>query len=463
MNSINFLGSYSGIDKSMVDKLMEVERLPLVQLSNKKTSMTDKQNAWRDINVRLKSLFDKINVLQSSDIFSAKTATSSNEKVVTIDASKNAAEGTYKIHVERLATNTSIISEKIPRADGDFTKALDIEGSFTIKNHDEDEILITIEDSDTLKSISEKINHAGKDIGINSTVIDGRLVLSDSKTGDRDLILTDVGDETLAKLGLDETARTLNQGVDGKFTINGVTIERSSNNITDAVDGLTINLKKEHGAGEYETVKVTLDTDKLSKALQDFVDQYNSTMSFIDSKLKAGDPKVPGSAGTLAGDITLMRLQSTLRNYVTSSISNTSTDIKDISSLGITTVDKFGQLKFESSKLTEAFKKDPQNVKNFFISKDSQGKEIGFAKRLKSYVDSFISTENGIIKGKTDSFERILKDLNKQIENFNVRMEKKEAYYIKMFTALDVALMKAESQSTWLQGQIDAMGFTNRK
>ena len=48
VSSINFLGSYSGIDQSMIDQLMQIERLPLNQLNNKKTGITSEKNAWKD-------------------------------------------------------------------------------------------------------------------------------------------------------------------------------------------------------------------------------------------------------------------------------------------------------------------------------------------------------------------------------------------------------------------------------
>ena len=52
--------------------------------------------------------------------------------------------------------------------------------------------------------------------------------------------------------------------------------------------------------------------------------------------------------------------------------------------------------------------------------------------------------------------------LDKQIKSFNARMVKKEAYYVKMFSALDIAMMKAEDQMSWLQGQVDAMNTSRR-
>ena len=77
--------------------------------------------------------------------------------------------------------------------------------------------------------------------------------------------------------------------------------------------------------------------------------------------------------------------------------------------------------------------------------------------RMQDLLQNYITSDKGIIKGKTESFEKTLKDLNKQIDNFNDRMIRKEEYYTKKFAALDVAMMQAESQMAWLESQISAM------
>lgn len=458
-SSINFLGSYSGIDQTTIDQLMEAEKLPLIQMANKKTDITEKKNAWKDINTRMNSLFEKIKTLKNSDTFSGKTATSTNGNNVNMSVSKNTAEGIYKIHVEQLATSTRIISGNITGAEN-TTSPLGITGNFSISNEGGASVDIEISSEDTLRNIMDKINAGRKETGINATIIDNRIVLSDEKLGIRNIDLTDDTNGTLDKLGLDST-KTIDQGKNALFNINGIDVERSSNSVSDVVLYTTINLKNEHSAGEYDTVNVNLDTSKVTSAVQDFVNQYNSTMTFIDGLLSSGDPENNESAGALAGDSALMRLQSNLRTYITGSINNTNTDIKDISQLGVTTIDKFGQLQFDSTDLTDAIKVDAQNVLNFFTSKDTNGKDVGFSPKLMNFVDSFISSSGGIIKGKTESYESSLKDLSKRIENFNSRMERKEEYYVKMFTALDVALAEAETQTSWLESQIAAMNGTS--
>ncbi|MFH5834865.1 flagellar filament capping protein FliD [Proteiniclasticum sp. C24MP] len=465
--SINFLGSYSGIDQSTIDQLIAVEKRPLILLSEKKTNMETQKNAWNDVRTRLTNLFDKIKALQNSETFSSKMATGGESATLTV--SKNTPEGTYDVSVTQLATRGSVVGGMISAAAGDSTKELGLTGKFSI-NPDAHESgnVIEVTATDTVRTISEKINAISNESGVRSAIIDNRLVLSNVETGDTAISISDVEGTTLSGLGLSTMELPENGGAEviaGKnalFSVNGVSVERTSNNVSDVIEYTTINLTKEHEAGQSDSIVVSKDISKVEEAVKGFVDQYNSTMDFISEKLKAGTPGEEASRGTLAGDSSLIRLQSTLRSMVTSSIANENTGIGDISQLGVSTVDKFGQLSFDASKLTEALNNDPLMVENFFSSENAEGNEIGFVSRINGYIDSF-SSSTGIIKGKTDSFDRSLKDINKQVESFNLRMERKEAYYVNMFAKLDTALMQAESQMGWLTSQIASMAPTNSK
>ena len=62
---------------------------------------------------------------------------------------------------------------------------------------------------------------------------------------------------------------------------------------------------------------MTNDTDKELSAVKDFVSQYNSVMSFLSEKMDVGDPsKSDNTTGALAGDSTLISLQSKLQSTV---------------------------------------------------------------------------------------------------------------------------------------------------
>ena len=457
--SINFMGSYSGIDQTMIDQLMAIEKRPLVQMSERKTTMETQKNAWNDVRTRLNNLFEKIKVLQNSDTFSSMKATGGES--ATITTSKNSPEGVYEISVQQLATKTSVIGGKIVEASSDSTKALGLTGTFKLNTKGKDAKEIEIVETDTVRTIAEKINAVSKESGVRASIIDNRLVLNNLETGAKAIQIAEEADSTiLNQLGLKDTSEVI-EGKNAMFKVNGVSVEKESNSVKDVVEYTTINLTKAHAAGSSDTITISKDTSKVEEAVKGFVDQYNSTMTFISDQLKAGSPDDGGEKrGTLASDGSLMRLQSSLRTMVTSSLSNENTAIKDLSKLGVSTVDRFGQLTFDASKLKEKLEENPVEVQNFFLSKNSEGKDIGFVPKINSYIDSF-SSSTGIIKGKTDSFERSIKEVNKQVDAFTLRMERKEQYYISMFSKLDTAMMEAESQMGWLTSQISALSASS--
>ena len=443
----------------MIDQLMAVEKRPLVQMSERKTTMETQKNAWNDVRTRLNNLFEKIKVLQNSDTFSSMKATGGES--ATITTSKNSPEGVYEISVQQLATKTSVIGGKIVEASSDSTKALGLTGTFKLNTKGKDAKEIEIVETDTVRTIAEKINAVSKESGVRASIIDNRLVLNNLETGAKEIQIAEEADSTiLNQLGLKDTSEVI-EGKNAKFKVNGVSVEKESNSVKDVVEYTTINLTKAHAAGSSDTITISKDTSKVEEAVKGFVDQYNSTMTFISDQLKAGSPDDGGDKrGTLASDGSLMRLQSSLRTMVTSSLSNENTAIKDLSQLGVSTVDRFGQLTFDASKLKEKLEEDPVQVQNFFMSKNSEGKDIGFVPKINSYIDSF-SSSTGIIKGKTDSFERSIKEVNKQVDAFALRMERKEQYYISMFSKLDTAMMEAESQMGWLTSQISALSASS--
>lgn len=472
MSGMSILGSFSGIDQSMIDELMEAERAPLVQLNQKKENATRKQDAWKDVNTRLNSLYDKINALGKASTFQSKVASSTNDGVVSMSVGNSAPEGVYNIKVEQLATNSRVIGggiKDLPVNEDtdiiDMGQAWGKEGSFTIRNINGEEATIEVKEDHSLRDIVKNINEAligeDDDLGVKATIVDGRMVLTSEDTGEGNIQLYSGEGNLLSELGLSSSERENQSGQNAKFTINGIDVESDSNQVKNVLEGTTINLHRVHNKndeGDYDTLTIGIDTEKATEAVEDFVKQYNSTMKFIEEQLDAGDPEESGSKGPLAGDSALMRLHSNLSRMVTDRVKGE--DIEDISELGVTTVDRFGELQFDSTKLLNALAENPNKVVDFFSGKEEDG---GYSSRLNEEVNYYIAKRSlgegkkGIIKSTMDSYDNVIKDLNRQIDNFNDRMERKEEYYIRMFTALDIAMMEAESQMAWLQGQVDAM------
>ena len=482
-NSINFLGSYSGITSETIDSLIAAQSGKLTQYNNQKETLTKEKTAWSDIQTRLTNLNTKMDTLMDPKSFFSKKITSSDETKLAVTAGTNAVPGKYEITVERLATASRLTSGQILTADQTTATALGFEGTFTLASQDTSEIGstdpktlkqadITIASTDTLKDIITKINATTKDSGISATIIDGRLSLTAAQLGDRTISATSATD-LADKLALNPAAAGATQaslatGTSAKVTVNNtITLERNSNTIADAIEGMTLNLKGTT-AGSSVSVSVADDTDNTLKVVKDFVEQYNSTVSFITEKLSVGNPSSETNvAGALSGDSTLMRLQSSLRQMLTGGVAIQKTNPTDpnetqkydfIGSLGIS-VDRYGKASIDETKLKEVITKEPDRVAGFFsrsitVDGTTEKKKVGLAEKLQTVVNSFVDSKDGMITAKNKTYDKAMDDIAKKIEAFNVRMEAQRARYVKTFTALDTAMMQAESQMSYLSSQL---------
>ena len=482
-SNINFLGSYSGITSESIDSLIAAQSGKLTQYSNQKEALTKEKAAWSDIQTRLTNLNTKMDTLMDPKSFFSKKITSSDESKLSVSAGTNAVSGKYEITVDRLATASRLTSGQILTTDQTNTTALGFEGTFKLSSQDTSEIGssdpktlkqvdITISNTDSLKDVITKINAQTKESGISATIIDGRLSLTDAQLGDRTISVTSATD-LADKLALNPTAAgtakaTLAAGTSAKVTVNNtITLERNSNTITDAIEGMTLNLKGTT-AGSSVSVSVADDTDNTLKVVKDFVEQYNSTVSFITEKLSVGNPSSETNvAGALSGDSTLMRLQSSLRQMLTGGVAIQKTNPTDpnetqkydfIGSLGIS-VDRFGKASIDETKLKKVITKEPERVAGFFsrsitVDGTTDKKKVGLAEKLQTVVNSFVDSKDGMITAKNKTYDKAMDDIAKKIEAFNVRMEAQRARYVKTFTALDTAMMQAESQMSYLSSQL---------
>lgn len=465
---MNVMGLYSGIDMSMVEQIMEAERAKGVRFTQQKEKYTKSQNAWKDMNTRLDSLYKRLDDLQKSDTFNSKSVKMTGPSNVGVTATSSAATGDYRVQVKQLATQTRLVGGKVNLPeDGDIRTALGLtKGEITLKIGEDKTETIEIDETDSLRSISDKINSKTNESGIRSSIVDNRLVLTSTEYGDKSLIvegslaqelrLSDYTDE----YGLKEI--TAEKGQEAKFTIDGLEITRSSNAVSDVIEGLTFNLTTVHTGTESTVVSVTEDLNKAADALQKFVEQYNSTQNFITSQLSVGDPSAENNeTGTLVGDGTLMRLQSSLRSMMTSSESH-GTSIKGLQDLGVT-IDRNGTASFDRSKLDKQVKENPDEVKDFFSSSksvtDDEGQTStetkGFSRDMRTFVNQYISSSNGIIKSRRDTYDRMIRDVNDRITRFEERLDMRRDRYIKQFTALDTAMMRAESQMDFMFSQLN--------
>jgi flagellar hook-associated protein 2 len=466
--AVNPLGtSGSSLDtNAIVQQLMQVERQPLTKLKQKEADYQAKISAYATLLSSVSSLRSAVNALKDSSLIGMK-ATVSDTSFFTATASSSASAGTYNIKVNNIATSQSIYSEAFTSESSEVadlttyaTQKLKIQvGSGSA-------VEITINSSNnTLSGIRDAINDANA--GVKASIVnDGsgyRLVLSANSTGASNRIVIQVDennnstyeeapDETdttgLSKLAFNATYDTNGNvtggianmtqsqaAVDAKLKVDGLEVTRSSNTITDLISGVTINLIKGDSYASNIVLTVAQDTGTLTAKLASFVSAYNQAMSTIRS-LRGNAV----SKGILSGDATSLSLQNDLRTLTTQTFNNT-----NLVSLGLTH-DKNGVLSLDSSVLNSAISDNQSNVITTINT---------MADSLYTSLSNYVNT---IIPTRQDGYKETVKNVQKNAENLERRLQITEVALKKKFIALDRLLNQLQGTSDYLTRQMDALG-----
>lgn len=186
----------------------------------------------------------------------------------------------------------------------------------------------TVAGGDTLQTILDRLNGAEGYNGSATAAISasGTLTVTDGSTGASLLDLAmlagnegggtfDPGAFTITEEG---RRREVAAGTDALLEVNGSFIERSSNTVTDAIAGVTLNLSSADADTEVD-LTITRDVSSAVGSIQALVDAYNEFTQFVDLGLG-----VTGNARPqLAGDAVLRNMRSTLQSSMQSQILQT--------------------------------------------------------------------------------------------------------------------------------------------
>jgi flagellar hook-associated protein 2 len=222
------------------------------------------------------------------------------------------------------------------------------------------------------------------------------------------------------------------------FTINGIQIIKSSNTVTDAIDGVTLTLSKEATPA---TLTVARDTTAIKTAAAGFVDAYNALTSQLKSRSAYGT--ATSAAPVLAGDGTVRIMLDQLRSiFLTGASGGTLTTLSQV---GFST-QADGTLKLDSSKLTTAMTNDFADVTNLFSS------ATGYATRLDTWATSVVQT-GGLIDARTTILNTSITEYNARISKLEVRMTFLQKQYTTTYSRLNSLLASMDNTSAYLAQQ----------
>ena len=431
------------------------------ELDTRSAMFTDLSNSLTTFKSSLDALWSTNasyvgNTARSTSVTNPKTTGST---VLTATADSTAAMASYNVAVTNIAAQHRVASTTTYTSS---TTPLGMNGGFTLSvggkaTH------FDVNGGDTLYTLASKINSATYDSGkgVSASVVNNTLTLQSASTGTAYTMkmADDAGGGPLEAMGIlnnDGKSTSINTSsfadkaqlqasADAVFSVNGVSVTRSSNTgITDVISGVTLNLAADANNNN-ATLAVQSNTSALNNALQSFVKQYNTLQTYLAGK--TGFTKVSDTQytpGDLANDITITGLKSDLATQLLSN-AGIDTTIKNLSDLGITFNSSNQLAVTDTTRLANALQNNASNVKTFLDAKMTS---------MDGLMSSYVGAKNSYVTYSISSMAQQKQDLTTSINQENIRLDARHtalvAYYQTMDTQMNALLRQQTTNSTWL-------------
>jgi flagellar hook-associated protein 2 len=429
-----------GIDvSSLVQQVLSESSGQLTEWQNEQSTLQTQASDLTSINSDLGNLATAVQALSDpvGGAFSGMTASSSDDNVLTATAGSSASAGVHQIVVSSLATTGSVYTNVFsggPTASFLPTNStggeidLQIGGSGGTTH----QIMITPGSNDTLNTLASYINQ--QNWGVTANVITdatgSRLALMSQSTGSTGaLAITSNNTSLVFNTPADVTNASL--------TIDGIPYSSTTNTITGAIPGLTLNLA---GASPNETVELTVggNTSQVSDAINNFVSAYNQVINDINQQFTV-DP-TSNMEGPLGSDTSLRSLQSSLMNDVTYSISGND-GLVNLASLGINMNDD-GTLTVgtnaQGQTLSQVLASNPTAVQNFFQNATS----TGFANSFNADLTNLTDPTEGVLNVDLAQNQSEQQDLSNSISNFQDQLNTEQQQLTQEYSQVNASLQE---------------------
>ncbi|TXR53250.1 flagellar filament capping protein FliD [Reinekea thalattae] len=390
MASVSSLGIGSGtLTSDLVESLVSATRADAdLRLASDEAENEAEISAWSELRNYLEDLQSAASALSNSNTIDSTTATSSDEDVLTATTTAAAEAGTYRFEIDQVATAHTLASQSYDSVDavvgtgvltfsfGTTTFATD--DSYLAFEQDADTVStqITIDSSNnTLGDIRDAINDA--EFGVTASIVyDGngyRLLMTSDETGEESSMeITVSGDSGLQALAYnsaqnDESVNMMQTQAaeDALLTVNGLSISSASNQLSEVITGVTIDLIDAKSSAV--TLKISQDTDEIADKIQTFVDAYNEYAGLYDILTEysvSEDDETISENGILIGDNTLRTIDDAVQDILSTVLDGLeSATYTSLVSLGIETDQNNDfMLTFDSSTFNEAMEEASDSV-----------------------------------------------------------------------------------------------------
>ena len=428
------LGAGSGVDvASLAQNLVDAERVPKENAINSKIAKSEaKISGFGAISYMLGQVKTAFEALNDKTDYTGVTASVDNASAVSATAGPSATEGSHELVVTALAKAQRSISGSFALS----TTSLNSGSSMTLTLANGSGTTSTISvaaGKDTPQGVVDAINLANK--GVKAQLVYSGAndpspykILLTGATGSANQFTLSDADNALSFTNT-QTAQ------DSSFTIDGVAYTRSGNNVSDALEGVTLNIR----SLATSNIQLSRDTTDLTAKINTLVIAYNDTQSLLN-EVSNSKSTLETYGGSLPNDSLASSLKGQLRTMFMATSNSTSNGITALRDLGVT-IDQKGVMSVDPVKLDSKLKSNFDDVVTMFTANRSNTSQYSVEKialaddSVRSLAKMLRTT--GDLSYQTRNANTQITTYKEALDKLNTRMETLLARYNKQFASMD--------------------------
>ncbi|MDB4308960.1 flagellar filament capping protein FliD [Porticoccaceae bacterium] len=452
------LGVGSGLDVfKLAQDLTDVEKVPKKESIESDITATEASiSGYGLVSFQVGQLQKAFEKLNDADEMATSTGSSSNTSAISLTSLDGAAAtGAYDITVTRLAQEQRMISDEYTATTTTLnSSAFDI--SIAVGSSTTTTTAVTVS-TPTPAGVVSAINAAST--GVTASLVDTgiggtnyRIILTGPTGSEGAFTMSSTPD-----LGFGDSGNTLQAAQDSIINFDGLTVTRSSNEISDVIAGATISLTETTSTAV--RLNIVSDRTTLKTNLENVVTAYNDLNTLFTELTAEGSEAELG--GALADDTSLVRyLKSQIRSALFADSSTTSGSVSALRDLGVS-IDKTGNLTLNETTYDAVVASSYDDVVMMLSANTSDqnlfGTESkGLSQDIATILEDF-SDSTGVLTTRTSNAEGSLQDYKDELVKLEARMEGVYQRYLTQFSAMESLIASMDTTKDYLEGQLESL------
>jgi flagellar hook-associated protein 2 len=442
---ISSLGIGSGVlTAEIIDKLKANDESRVIKpIEDKITLANQKEDAYNLLSTLMNTFKSSASALDGDNLYLGRAVNGSTD-ALTVTAESGADVQSFSItdidKAEKDVWNSAALDAKSTAITGLGS------GILTLSIDGED-FTIDYAATDSLNQIRDNINEAAGEKVTASVLqvgIDSYELVITSNEVNQAMTFSD------SNAGIDSLSNILSlnniqPAKPATFKYNGIEITRSSNEISDLINGVTLTLNQNQAAEDSANISISQNDTAITSEMSIFVQNYNNLVSNLQDMTTSDTEN--GTVGVFNGESFIKSITRELNSI----IFNVSAGEPSLVDYGIN-IDRDGVMSFDSSVFSTQFSEDPTALELFF-SGDSE--TDGLFTKLNDKMTEYTGY-NQLLSNFSDSLESSKDALVSQYDKLSKSIDDRYAIMTKRFTAYDAIISKINTQFSSLEMMINA-------